>query len=342
MKKRLAAAVLAAMMVLGTAGIASAEEATWPNGDVDFYCGYQVGSLTDVNVRTVADWITYKTGATVKVENNEVGGGANLAAKLTQAKPDGQTIMCVGMNCISNYYSGIWSINPADPAAMKIVCGFIQPDPSVGCMVLTQADAPYSTWEEMAAYAEEHPGEITVASIPGKVMDIKMKALFNRSGLSEKIRWASTDSAGSTAGLLGDTIDLIMLDEYTALSYLRDGSSKALINARVEADFSGYDNEDDVALLETIPNLTDVFGDDAINYSVPNTSCVVVPVDTPDEICEQIAAVIDSLGEETEGEWYDRCITNGGTTKYYAFDPADLQAEWQRLDPIIKEICEMQ
>lgn len=341
MKKRVLAAAMAGMMILGSAGLAMAEEAVWPNGDVTFYCGYQVGSLTDINVHTIADWITEKTGATVIVENNDVGGGANLAAKLVQAEPDGQTIMLIGMNCISNYYSDIWSVNPADPEQFKIVCGFIQPWPNSGCMVMTQADAPYSNWEELAAYAEEHPGEVTVASIPGKVMDIKMKALFNGTGLSDKIRWVSTTSSDAAAGLLGGNINIIMLDEYTALSYIRDGSSKALINSRVSDDFSMYEDADR-EIMEGVQTLVQAFGEEGEAYMVPNTSVVAVPVGTPDEICAEITKIIDSIDEETEGDWYDRCRVNGGTSKYYAFSADELQEEWARLDPVIKEICEMQ
>jgi len=341
MKKRLLTAVLAGAMVLGSMSMVSAEEAAWPNGDIDFYCGYAVGSLTDVNVRTIADWITEKTGVTVKVENNDVGGGANLAAKLVKAEPDGQTMMLVGMNCISNFYSDLWPVNPADPANFKIACSFIEPWPDSGCMVMTQADAPYSNWEELTAYAEEHPGEVTVASIPGKVMDIKMKAIFNGTGLADKIRWVSTTNADASAGLLGGNINIIMLDEFTALGYIRDGSSKAIINSRVSDDFSMYEDADR-EIMEGVQTLVDAFGEEGENYAVPNTSCVVVPADTPDEICEQIRAVVDSIDEETEGEWYDRCRLNGGTSKYYPYSPDELMAEWVRLDPIIKEICEMQ
>ncbi|MBR6429902.1 MAG: hypothetical protein IKS27_01675, partial [Oscillospiraceae bacterium] len=76
----------------------AAAPATWPNGEVTIYAGYAVGSLTDVNIHTIADWITEKTGATVKIVNDDVGGGANLAAKLVTAEPDGQTLMLIGMN----------------------------------------------------------------------------------------------------------------------------------------------------------------------------------------------------------------------------------------------------
>lgn len=317
-------------------------EVKWPNGELTIYSGYQVGSLTDVNLHTIADWITKETGETVKIESNDTAGGATLALKLTKAKPDGQTIMAIGMNCISNFYNGTWEVNPADSTKFKIVAGSIQPFPDSGCMILTQKDAPYSTWEELAKYAEEHPGEVTVASIAGKVMDIKMKAIFNGTGVAKNIRWAPTKSAEATAALLGGNINCVMLDETTAVQYLEDGSCKALINCRADEDFSTYGDNPVVAKIKDIPTLVDVFGADAAKYMVPNRSMFVAPADTPDEICAAIAKVIDKIDEEPAGsEFYDRCRVNGGTSKYYTWPGDEVMAEWARLDPIIKEIVEM-
>ena len=318
--------------------------AAWPNGDVTIYAGYAVGSLTDVSIRVAGDYIADKTGATVIYENNDVGGGANLITKLAEAEPDGQTMMFVGMNTIANYYNGTWTLNPSDWSKFKIVCPSVQPYPDSGCMVLTQADSPYSTWEELAEYAHANPGEVTVASIAGKVMDIKMKALFNGTGVSKDIRWVSTTNADASAALLGGVINIIMLDEITALSYLKDGQVKALINCRVESDYldTMYANQEDAEAIKAVPSLVDVFGqEEAEKLMVPNRSMFIVPADTPDEICDQIRAVVDGLADENEGEWYERKTVGGGTSTYYKFDPEEVMAEWDRLNPIIEEIVNM-
>ena len=327
--------------------VEAAAPATWPNGEVTIYAGYAVGSLTDVNIHTIADWITEKTGATVKIVNDDVGGGANLAAKLVTAEPDGQTLMLIGMNCISNYYTGTWAVNPADETLFKIACGSIQPLPDSGCMVMTQSYAPYSTWEELVAYADEHPGEVTVASISGKVMDIKMKALFNGTGMSEKIRWVSTTNADAAAGLLGGNINCIMLDEQTAVGYIKDGSSKAIINCRADNDYSYYIDGEDKDIIMSVPTLADVFGAEGANYMVPNRSMFCVPAGTPDEICDAIAAVIDPIADEVDDpsddtDFYSRCRVNGGTSQYYTWEGEEISAEWARLDPVIKAIVEME
>ena len=350
MKKRLVSLLLALVMVvcLCACGGSSGGKATpapaaasWPNGDVTLLAGYAVGSLTDVSVRVVGDYIHEKTGATVIYENNDVGGGANLITKLMSAKPDGQTMMYVGMNTIMNFYNGLWSVNPSDWSKFKIVCSSVQPYPNSGCMVLTQADSPYSTWDELAKYAEEHPGEITVASIPGKVMDTKMKALFIGTGLSDKVRWVSTTNADASAGLLGGIINCVMLDEITALGYLKDGGVKAIINCRVESDYldTMYANKDEAEAIKAVPSLVDVFGQEkAETLMVPNRSMFIVPAATPDEICEKIRSLVDQLENENEGEWLERKTSSGGTSTYYAFDPKEVMKEWERLNPILEDI----
>ncbi len=320
----------------------SSESASWPNGDITILAGYAVGSRTDINIHTVADWITDKTGATVRIENNDTGGGANLATQLVHADPDGQTLMLIGMNCIANYYSGLWSVNPCDTSQFKLVCGAIQPYPDSGCILVTQANQPYSNWEELAAYAKANPGKVTVASIAGKVMDIKMKGLFNGTGVAKDIRWVSTTNADASAGLLGGNINIIILDEWAASGYLKDDKVKAIINSRDNADYSYYKDGEEKDIIMSVPTLIDVFGEEKGKaLAIPNRSMFVAPADTPDEIVAQIAEVIDALGAETEGDYYERTLINGGTSKYYTWPGKEVMDEWNRLDPIIKDIVEM-
>lgn len=320
----------------------SSEATTWPNGDVTILAGYAVGSRTDINIHTIADWITDETGVTVRIENNDTGGGANLATQLVNADPDGQTLMLIGMNCISNYYSGFWSVNPCDTSKFKLVCGAIQPYPDSGCILITQAGQPYSTWDELAKYAASKPGTVTVSSIAGKVMDIKMKGLFNGTGVAKDIRWVSTTNADASAGLLGGNINIVILDEWAATGYLKDGKLKAIINSRDNNDYSYYKDGAEKDIIMSVPTLVDVFGEEqAKALAIPNRSMFVAPAGTPDEIIDQIAAVIDALGAETEGDYYERTLINGGTSKYYTWPGNEVMKEWNRLDPVIKDIVEL-
>lgn len=311
-------------------------EVTWPNGDVTLYVPSQVGSATDVNARTIADWIAEQTGVTVVCENDDVGGGANLADKLSKAAPDGQTLMFVGMANITSYYAGTWKLNPADPANFSIVCGTIQPDPDSGCIILTQPDQPYSNWEELVAYIKAHPGEVTVASVSSSVMDIKLRALFNYTGLSDQVRYVSTSRADSTAGLLGGNINLVIMDEATASGYIIDGSAKGIVNCRVNEDFSVYEGDIN-KVISAVQTLTDILGDKADQAMVPNRTMIVGPAGIPDELVKKIASIVDPIVDGSD-EWQQRLVANGGTSYYRTWTPQEIRDEWARLDPVVAEI----
>ncbi len=319
-------------------GNTTPEPAKWPAGEVTLLSGYQAGSLTDNNIQTIKDWIIQETGAKVTVTNDEKGGGANLAVKLSQAKGDGLTLMLFGLNNLSNYIQGIWTVDPTDAKLFKPVCGIAQPNPYSGCMLLTNTANPYNTWQELEDYIKANPGKVTVMDIKGKVMDSKTKSLFYQRGLDKDVVWAPTDSKSCTNELLGNNINIVMLDENTAAALLADAETgakvKAIINCRPDKDFSYYTKEEapNLDLIKTIPTLEDVFGKElAQQYNLANFSFFVVPASTPDDIVAQIKACIDKIDKEPEtSDFYKRCRANTGS-KYYSVDwtSETLMKEWQ-------------
>ena len=352
--KKVLAILLALAMILSFAACGEKKEeqkepekAVWPNGTITLLIGYEEGSLTANNCVTLVDWLQSK-GYTVECKYDKVGGGANLVTELLKAEPDGQTLMLFGMNCINNYYDGTWAVDPTDTSKFRAVASTPQPWPYSGCMVLTKADSPYNNFEELKAYIEAHPGEVTAASIPGKVMDPKLKSFLIQTGLADKVKWCPTNSADGNVSLLNGDIRLVMADEASAVKNFDFGNEvKAIINLRPDNDFSYYPADTkNLDMIKSVPTLQDVFGPEkAEQINIPNTSCWVVPAGTPDEICEQIAAAFDSIDDEPastdEASFYARCRMNGGTSKYYTWPGDEVQAEWGRLDPIIKEIVEM-
>lgn len=358
--KKVLALLLALAMVFSFAACGKKEDdkqeaAKWPTDNVQFLCPNGVGTLNDVNVHTIADYLKEKNGITMEVVNNDVGGGAELIQQLVASEGDGLTMMLIGSNNLYNYYTGTWPINPTDWSKIKIVCGFIQPLPESGCVIQTQADSPYSTWEELVAYAKANPGKVTIASTPGKVMDPKMKSLMLQTGLSEYLHWVPTDSKGATTGLQNGDINLVINDEATYAKNIKAAAAdksvylhgvKGIINCRPDDDFSYYTADimpaDELEIVKKCPTFVQVFGKDkAVTYNVPNRSVVIVPASTPDDICAQIAAAIDAIGTEKTGAWWDRVHANGGSTMYYTWPGAEIQEEWTRLDQIFKDAAAM-
>lgn len=352
--KKVLAVLLALAMVFCLAACGGEKEAkqddekpVWGKDTITLLIGYEEGSLTANNCVTLVDWLQSK-GYTVECKYDKVGGGANLVNELLKAEPDGQTMMLFGMNCINNYYDGTWAVDPTDTSKFRAVASTPQPWPYSGCMVLTQADAPYNNFEELKAYIEAHPDEVKAASIPGKVMDPKLKSFLIQTGLADKVRWVATTSADGNTALLNGSINLVMADEASAVTKFDFGKAvKAVINLRPDNDFSYYPADTaGLDVIKSVPTLQDVFGaEKAQQINIPNTSCWVVPAGTPDDICKQIAAVFDAIDDEPESNddtsFYKRCRMNGGTSKYWKLTYDEIVAEYARIAPIIKQVVEM-
>ena len=354
--KKVLAILLALAMILSFAACGEKkeepkkEEVKWPNGTVTLLIGYEEGSLTANNCVTLVDWLQSK-GCTVECKYDKVGGGANLVNELLKAEPDGQTLMLFGMNCINNFYDGTWTVDPTDTSKFRAVASTPQPWPYSGCMVLTKKDSPYNNFDELKAYIEAHPGEVTAASIPGKVMDPKLKSFLIQTGLADKVKWCPTNSADGNVSLLNGDIRLVMADEASAITKFDLGGAtaevKAIINLRPDNDFSYYPADTKgLDIIKSVPTLQDVFGaEKAEAINIPNTSCWVVPAGTPDEICKQIAAMFDSIDDEPAStdanSFYARCRMNGGTSKYWKLSYDEIVAEYARIAPIIKQVVEM-
>ena len=353
--KKVIALVLALLMVFGLAACGNggggnnnqAEAPKWPDGDVTLFFPYDESSLTAVNATTMADWIREQTGKKAEVEYNKTANGWNLAEKMLKEDADGLTLMVVGLDALTGYVKGDWKNAPFDTTKFQIVTGFTQPYPYSGCMLITQADAPYSTWAELEAYAKEHKDEVLVADRAGSIMTTKHKSLFNQTGLSEYVHWvpASSDSVKTGIDPSNRSINIAIFDETSAVKYLQDPEHyKAIINCRPDNDFSYYAADTKgLDLIKKVPTLFDVFGKEkAEQYNVPNTTAIICRAEVPAEVVAQIKAVCDALGNVEKSEdansFYVRQRVNGGTSKYYAFDAADIQKEWQRLEPVIKTI----
>lgn len=324
------------------------EAAKWPSGDITLYMGYNESSPTAVNAETTAEWLRDQTGVKVETIYDANGSGANLVTDLLNGDSDGLSLMQVGTDALTALAQGIWTENICDSSKFQMVTGAIQPYPLTGCILLTQADSPYSTWDELVEYAHNNKGVVTVADRQGSIMTTKLKALFNKTGLSEWITWFPTDSGGAKAGLLGNTIDIIILDETSAAPYFAEGAGqnvKALLNLRIDAsDFDLYpEGSADLETIKKVPTLTDVFGPElAKEYMVANYSIFICKADVPAETVAQIKACIDAIGDvDSSSPFYAKQRAAGGTSRFYTWPAEEIMKYNSNLYKIIEEIENM-
>ncbi|SEF67077.1 tripartite tricarboxylate transporter substrate binding protein [Jhaorihella thermophila] len=141
-------AVASAAVVLG-AGAALAE---YPEKPVNFIVPWPPGDLEDVLTRMIAEDFQKEYGVAAAVVNKPGGGGGPFpgAIEVANAPADGYTIgsFVIGVPVLGHQID-IPPLTPAkfDPLGIFLTYPFV---------IATSGDAPYSSMEELAAYAKDH------------------------------------------------------------------------------------------------------------------------------------------------------------------------------------------
>ncbi|AUH34240.1 tripartite tricarboxylate transporter substrate binding protein [Paracoccus tegillarcae] len=181
MKKRVL--VLAAASALA----ATAAVAEYPDKPVSFIVPWPPGDLEDILTRLIADEFQEMYGVPAAVVNKPGGGGGPFpgAVDVATADPDGYTIGSFVTDVpISAAEVGIPQLdpNPFEPIGIFMTYPFV---------IAVGADAPYSTWEELAAYGKENdvavghfgsflpPTQITFAAAIESGFDFSSEAAFD-------------------------------------------------------------------------------------------------------------------------------------------------------------------
>lgn len=142
----LATAAAAALM---SAGAALAE---YPEKPVNFIVPWPPGDLEDVLTRMIAEDFQKEYGVAAAVVNKPGGGGGPFpgAIEVANAPADGYTIgsFVIGVPVVGHQID-IPPLTPAkfDPLGIFLTYPFV---------IATSGDAPYSSMEELAAYAKEN------------------------------------------------------------------------------------------------------------------------------------------------------------------------------------------
>ena len=210
-------AVASAAVALG-AGAALAE---YPEKPVNFIVPWPPGDLEDVLTRMIAEDFQKEYGVAAAVVNKPGGGGGPFpgAIEVANAPADGYTIgsFVIGVPVLGHQID-IPPLTPAkfDPLGIFLTYPFV---------IATSADAPYSSMEELAAYAKDH--EVTLGHF-GDVLT-PTKAFAKNAGFE----WGSDAAfdaldcntlASGDADVINTTLQLILpcLDQVKVLVSITD------------------------------------------------------------------------------------------------------------------------
>jgi len=196
----------------------AADEAAWPTKQVALVVPYPPGAITDTVGRRLGNQLGMALGVPVVIEN-KAGAGANLgAAYVSNAQPNGATILFTS-------YGNIM-IDSVTEAQHKLT-----PVAAVGPMtvvMLVRPDLPYKTIEEMVAYARAHPQKISFASVGiGSSYHLLIEQM-NTLGKLDMVHIPYKGGAASMADFLGGRVDVMLATWLFAKPYVADNRARAV------------------------------------------------------------------------------------------------------------------
>jgi hypothetical protein len=194
------------------------DEAPWPTKQIALIVPYPPGAITDTVGRRLGNQLGIALGVPVVIEN-KAGAGANLgAAYVSNAQPNGGTILFTSYGNIM-----IDSVTEAQHKLMPVA--------AVGPMtvaMLVRPDLPYKTIEELVAYARANPQKISFASVGvGSSYHLLIEQM-NTLGKLDMVHIPYKGGAASMADFLGGRVDVMLATWLFAKPYVADGRARAV------------------------------------------------------------------------------------------------------------------
>ncbi|MGE5096489.1 MAG: tripartite tricarboxylate transporter substrate binding protein [Betaproteobacteria bacterium] len=195
--KTLSNAVVAVCVAL-SAFAAAAADATFPNRPITLICPWPAGGSTDTHLRKLAELAGKQLGQPIIIENKPgFGGMLGPSAMASSAKPDGYTIsqLTVAAFRLPVMQKADWDAI-RDFTYIIGVSGY-----TFG--VVVKSDSPFKTFDELIAYAREHPGQLSYGSTgTGTSPHLLMEEVAHKAGV-KLLHVPFKGNADSTQALMG-------------------------------------------------------------------------------------------------------------------------------------------
>lgn len=263
-KNSIAAGVFAAAAIMAPS-MAAAE---YPEKPVNFIVPWPPGDLEDVLTRMIAEDFQAEYGVAAAVVNKPGGGGGPFpgAIEVANSPADGYTIgsFVIGVPVVGHTID-IPDLTPAkfDPLGIFLTYPFV---------IATSKDAPYSSMEELAAYAQDN--DVALGHFGDVLTPTQVTKAFAKNAGFEWGSDAAFDAldcntlASGDADVINTTLQLILpcLDQVKVLTSITD---------------------ERIPLVPDAPAIGEL--DDSLNIALWNG--LFVTKDTPQDVRDKIIAV---------------------------------------------------
>lgn len=224
--RHLTTALTAAAVSLAPAlGAAQDKPDDFPERPLQIIVPYGTGGGSDQLSRAMASAMEEVTGTPVQVVNKPGGDGMAALPDFMAAPKDGYTILESIDAAVTNYASNKMDMHPAEdwwPLCITQITFnqiFIRPD-----------DNRFSNFEEFVDYAQENPGEVTIANVSNKGSMERINMLLLQEDLDFETNQISFDKPSERyASVIGGQIDALFEQPGDVKQFLDAGQLKPIV-----------------------------------------------------------------------------------------------------------------
>jgi tripartite-type tricarboxylate transporter receptor subunit TctC len=229
--------------VLFAFGLLGAAHAAYPEKTINIVTSAAPGDATDIAVRVMADELSRLLKVSMVVVNAPGAGGLLGPNNVVKAPKDGYTLLftfnaSLTSNRILNPQAATY-----DPLIDFTPLGLTTRTPMV---IAARTDAPFKTFQELAAYAKKNPGRVNIGTAgAGSIGDFTVQIASSQTG-SDMAMVPFKGAAPSVTALHGGHIEGTAVALGLLATHLKSGVLRGLVTSNKSPEFP------------TIPTMTEL------------------------------------------------------------------------------------
>jgi len=275
--KKLFSTLAMSAVALAVVGAVPAQAADIPCSTAKLIVPWKAGGGTHV-LFSIFEKTIQELDVTPKIQVVTIGGqGGNKGAKeAAAAAPDGCTLFAIHQSAVTSYLNGRIDFQFD---GFETVANLTSTPEIVGAA----AGTPYKNFEEFAAYAKAHPGEIKVGATFGSTSQFIWLIMADKMGIEFSYVPYDGTSERMTA-LLSGAIDMGVLNVASGRKYMEQGELQGFaIAAEERSEF-----------LPDMPTLKEV----GVDMLFGLERGIVAPKGTPRDIVDHWSAIFKMAAED--------------------------------------------
>ena len=271
--------VVSTFMIAALAMTSGGRAQTYPSGRVEIIVPYAKGGSADTFARLIADGLAKELGQPVTVDNRPGGGGSVGLQSVTQAAPDGRTLLLgqTGEIVVQPYLMKQAGPRP-DPVALVA---------DMPLAIVVSSTAPYSKLSDLIAAARSARRSLS-AAMPGRYTPGDLATELFRIRTSANLATVPYNGGGPALDAVADgLVDLYFSTLTSAIPYARSGKVKILAVTSAERS-------------PALPDVPTVQESGIRRFSVTQWAGVFAPSGTPGDIVAGLNRAINKVLSEPD------------------------------------------